>query len=802
MKRSEVLQWYQERDMDLIVLHGVHGKRPRDPGWNQKIYSESEIWDHFIAKGLNIGYRIGDHFAVIDVDPRNGGDSSLTRLMYNIGYSFSGDFTVKTGSGGKHIYLKLPENTGNLREVIQEYPGIELKIKGRQVVIPGSIHPKTKKEYEFQCDPNTTEIRQAPEELLKLYTVEYKTTPVSEDETIEPHELAEILSQLPAEEYDTNDKWFPILAASYHATGGLGIYEFLEWCTSDPRYQDDSEIIKLRWFSLKRPQGAARSVGTLYRELGKHGKSVKNTKTYKEMFEEEPGELSYDTTAVEVGQLVKNHVANGASNVELIDLSERIASRTKFTKTTIMQQILPAMRRELKVAESPKEKKTPSPQKLDSSMAITDLVIDKYGKDNIIHAADQSFWVYGGTFWLRCPDNLIQKKTLESIEEFKVGYPEKKVDPSSMIHKVQILLKAKLASRKELFGANTELPSVVNCANYEVWVDQRTGEYTPGPHTPEHYLTSCLPIEYKPDARCPRFESFLREVFEPLPDRDSVIRHVWEIMGYTLQPNKDIPGWFLLHGKGQNGKTVFLRVLGALMGSSALFQSISSFDTTKNTFAFADLVGRLALIDDDVRAGQILPDDFIKKVAENKTLQANPKYGQPFQFKSCATVFLAANSWPQSRDLSLGMRRRVNVIPFKRQFSVDEIEPALGQYLITTELSGVLNMALAGLQRLRCRGRFVYPKSCLDAVDSWTTNANQSQQFMEEYFTKDLDSYEFYSDVWARYQEYCIAAGIKRTYSRRGLGTAIADLGYMVKKDGNRFKVFGVKGIDISERVS
>src|SRR5215469_3558598 len=48
----------------------------------------------------------GDKFAVIDMDPRNGGELSLRRLKKELGDDFPNVYVeVNTASGGKHLYV-------------------------------------------------------------------------------------------------------------------------------------------------------------------------------------------------------------------------------------------------------------------------------------------------------------------------------------------------------------------------------------------------------------------------------------------------------------------------------------------------------------------------------------------------------------------------------------------------------------------------------------------------------------------------------------------------------------------------
>ena len=79
-------------------------------------------------------------------------------------------FTVRTGGGGLHLYLKKPADV-LIAHTLKDYPGLEFKTKGRQVVGPGSIHPETGKTYDVLVD---AEVAAAPASLLELI----KTTAV------------------------------------------------------------------------------------------------------------------------------------------------------------------------------------------------------------------------------------------------------------------------------------------------------------------------------------------------------------------------------------------------------------------------------------------------------------------------------------------------------------------------------------------------------------------------------------------------------------------------------------------------
>ncbi len=82
-------------------------------------------------------------------------------------------------------------------------------------------------------------------------------------------------------------------------------------------------------------------------------------------------------------------------------------------------------------------------------------------------------------------------------------------------------------------------------------------------HDPELNSSVQNPLEYDPNAQCPRFNRYLDEVF--LGDKD-VICVVQEMMGYFLTSETRAHKMFILEGMGSNGKSVFIEVLEHLCG--------------------------------------------------------------------------------------------------------------------------------------------------------------------------------------------------------------------------------------------
>jgi P4 family phage/plasmid primase-like protien len=413
--------------------------------------------------------------------------------------------------------------------------------------------------------------------------------------------------------------------------------------------------------------------------------------------------------------------------------------------------------------------------------------------DHLVFSADQNFWVFDTTHWRKINQSVIENQALEIIKQHKANNKkETKGAISYILSQVMKVLKAEVSRDINLFDPKFGLSSVINTKNYEIWV-QPNGEIELTDHQPKSYLTKCLGVEYDPKATCPEFDTTIAEIFKTHPDRADTIEHLWELIGYTLQPIKNIAIWVLFHGGGSNGKSTILKVIAALLDDFVLEKAIADISTAKNNHALAELPGKLALIDDDLASRIVLPDSAIKKLSENKMLSANPKGLPEYKFKNTAICYIAANSWPQTQDLSKGLSRRALVFEFNNTFDPKTMDHDLPKRIIENELPGVLNKALEGYKRLRKRGHFNQSKSCKKAVKTWFKNSNQMLQFLSECYRRKEKSIIVFNTLWDNYTLWIEQQGIKRAYSKRGLELSLRDNGFKFRRKDNELKLIGLE---------
>ena len=359
---------------------------------------------------------------------------------------------------------------------------------------------------------------------------------------------------------------------------------------------------------------------------------------------------------------------------------------------------------------------------------VADETLDRhYLSGQHIVRSEKMFWRYREGYWQRAGEEQILKRLIDIAEKI--------VDPSeahsgAVADQALRLLKGKLAEDDDPLRLTKEPRPIINVRNGELWLDDE-GVPNLRPHSPNSYLTHRLDVSYDPTAVCPRYDNAVLEIFARCSNPEDMARHFNEFFGYAIQPVRDIPAYFIMRGLGANGKTSLLETVKQLMGPTAVLSDrIGTLE--HSPFSIAKLAGRLLLLDDDVSTGTKLPDGLLKKISERKPMTGEYKYGGTFEFVSVVLPVMLCNNFPNLSDLSPGMRRRAHVIPFQRMFAAKEQDRSLFPSIWRNELSGVLNRALEGLQRLRKRGHFAGPEECEQALNQWLAHGNPLVAFIQE----------------------------------------------------------------------
>jgi len=430
----------------------------------------------------------------------------------------------------------------------------------------------------------------------------------------------------------------------------------------------------------------------------------------------------------------------------------------------------------------------------DAGLAVARQVSEEHfaGGKHILRSVDGRFFSYSGTHWGPLSKDDIRQKILKAASKALASSGEKSV--STLINKAFSCFQDILGVDDSIGGHPDDMPAVINALNGELWISS-DGTAKLRPHDPASRLTNCFPVEYDPEAKCPKFEKALHDIFAKSSDPQDMVRHFMELFGYIIQPVRDIPHFAMLIGQGANGKTKLLETIQKLLGTDAtLNDSVARF--TRDNFNLAYLQGKLAFIDDDVSEGTVLDDGLIKKISEGKTVSARRAYGHDkVTFVCRAMPIIAGNTYPKTRDISHGMARRALVIPFERVFKAAEQDMALFPGIWEEELPGALNLALEGLKGLRARGnQFDPPKDCIEARDEFFRHANPLVAFLHEQCAEDTGAKIRLADMRVAIRAWATEQGVSKSdIDNNRLRRKLVGLGFKVTEINGYPHVWGIK---------
>jgi P4 family phage/plasmid primase-like protien len=302
-------------------------------------------------------------------------------------------------------------------------------------------------------------------------------------------------------------------------------------------------------------------------------------------------------------------------------------------------------------------------------------------------------------------------------------------------------------------------------------------------HAPEVFTVIQLPVRYDSDATCPTFDQYLKTTLD-----EDVIPLVEEVMGDHLIPDTRYEKATMLTGVGENGKSVFIDTLTALLGPQHV-SNVALQDLEENRFRVAELFGKLGNFFADLDPRALKSSSMFKTLVTGDEIQAERKFKDPFKFRNVARLLFSANKLPDTSDRTHAFYRRWHVIPFTRTFTGSNRDPELREKL-ARELPGIFLRALTGLKRLSEQKAFTVPQAVRDALSHYERQNDSLAAFLEEAVdigpTFSVTKQRFYQ----RYCRWCDAYRLRRVGQkelRDRLYTLVPEL------DEARFDARGVR---------
>jgi putative DNA primase/helicase len=314
-----------------------------------------------------------------------------------------------------------------------------------------------------------------------------------------------------------------------------------------------------------------------------------------------------------------------------------------------------------------------------------------------------SFWSWCGTHWIEINARDIRSQLYDFTEHALYLNDKSELKPwSPNRYKIADLLEA--LSAIIILPADFEQPGWIDAretgpivAVANGLLDLKTRQLYP--HTPMYFGGISVQFDYDPNAPEPkRWNGFMADLW---PDEPDAIDVMGEWLGYVVSGRTDLQKIFAMIGPTRGGKGIIARIEAALIGKrSVCGPTLSSLATDRGLMP---MIGKSLAVISDARgsslkgaSGTIV--ERLLSISGEDVLSIDRKYRDHWSGKLGIRLHIISNELPRLNDASGAIIGRLVLLLTTRSWLGKEdhsLEPDLMK-----ELSGILNFALDGLERL------------------------------------------------------------------------------------------------------
>ncbi len=317
-------------------------------------------------------------------------------------------------------------------------------------------------------------------------------------------------------------------------------------------------------------------------------------------------------------------------------------------------------------------------------------------------------------------------------------------------------------------------PWVINCLNGRL--DLRSRHLHP--HEATDLITKLAPVEYDPEADCPRFKKYLKET---LLD-EAPISFVKRYAGYTLTGITQERLFAILYGFGKNGKTTLVELLQDVMGDYATNTDTETILAKKYQGVGNDvaaLKGARFVSAAEVEKGRRLAESKVKQLTGSDTVTARFLFGEHFSFRPEFKLWLSTNNKPVIQGTDDAIWDRIRLIPFTQRFEGVKADPKLPEKL-REELPGVFAWLVEGCLEWQEHG-LDEPDSVRAATGQYRAEMDTLAAFFEDRCVIREGVMVPASLLYKQYQLWCDAAG-ENAETQKLFGMRLSERGFVSAK--------------------
>lgn len=794
---------YQARGWRVIQLHGIQkdgvsctcvkqadcrsaGKHPVENEWQalERMTPEQieKAWDGW-RRNHNVGIATGtaSGFWVLDIDPDKGGLESAKRLATEHPAMFDPTVVVKTGSGGFHYYFNLPDFdvTNSPGALKGAYPGIDVRGNGGQVVAPPSVTDKGA--YRIPSY-SSQEIADAPPWLLDMLRPKVRPTltvagPVTGPITAPSSRLAAYAQKA----WDGEVARLVKMAEAAVPEGQQYVGEPWDATTFEVAC-NLLELANADWT----PYTQADAENAVYSRAPRDSS-----------FKDEDVRTKIESALKKVGENARPAPADrGPIDISDWDIPGDHGGQTRPPEPT---------------------REWPMRSWDDHGNGLR--MYDHYGHNLRYIPAKKRWALYDGGRWAEVDASVVSSlvgdlfasgtgrlarteammyddtpgtnangdPTPSDRERFFTWIGKQRMSARLLAGLGQATAQVALHATPDDFDAD---PMLFNVANGVI--ELNTGDLID--HDPDLMLMKQSPVTYDPLAPCHGWQSFLDRV---MPDKE-MQSYLQRIVGYSMTGAMNEQAFFIHHGAGANGKSVFLQVMRAVVGDygqSVPRDTLLAKKNAEHPTSVARMAGMRFLEVSETAPGKKLDEEMVKGLTGGEKQTARMMGQDFFDFTPTGKIHYVTNHLPRLSDAQ-SIWRRLHLIRWGVRIPESEQNQHLAEELIHDELPGILAWCIRGAVAWS-QQRLDPPAAAAKDVEHYREDADAFGEFLTEHTVDDETSMTKTNDLYLAYKGWAFSAGVKLPMSQQAFTAVMKERGYEYARRANGRFFKGVRVVSI-----